>query len=106
MQELQWLVLLICCLLYGLQVTRCSASIWNSCRNLCKRDQGQMAQGPDQNHTSDEETPAWMQSLARQALRNLWIGAKNQEKSCACTLAAKRPHMDMVPEIKTQSATF
>ena len=101
-QELQWLVLLCCCLLYGLQATGVSTSIWNSCKNLCKGERRDCTtvHGPDEDTTGERDPPQWVQGFTSSFEKlSVWC---EESRKILHSLASNRPHMDLLPEIKTQ----
>ena len=95
-------MLLCCCLLYGLQATGVSTSIWNSCKNLCKGERRDCttAHGPDEDTTGERDPPQWVQGFTS-SFENFseWC---EESRKILHSLASKRPHMDLLPEIKTQ----
>eukprot|EP00439_Symbiodinium_sp_Y106_P064696 s4913_g10.t1 len=100
-QDLQWL-LLCGCLLYGLHVTGVFMGIWNSCKSLCKGGQGDgsVVYGPDQDVSGGTSPPQWMQGFVS-SFEKLAEWCEESRKILRA-LAAQRPHLDLLPEIKTQ----
>ena len=76
--------------------------IWNSCKSLCKGGQGDgsVVYGPDQDVSGGTSPPQWMQGFVS-SFEKLAEWCEESRKILRA-LAAKRPHLDLLPEIKTQ----